>query len=381
MNYFTGFAIICWLALIILSILVFENNRIKNNEKRILYFTYAIVAVACAAEWVGLLINGNPDIPDWLLKLVKFFDYVLTPVAGGIIVLQLRKVTKIIDYIIFGVLAVNFIFQFISLFTDWMIVISDHIYKHGHLYIAYVVMYFIVLLLVIVKFALYGRRFKRQNVISLYSVLTFLIAGVVIQIIFNIRIAYVAITIGLALLFIRYVEFSQLLADDKINEQRILITVDPLTGILNRYAYEKALSRINEIKEDFVVFSIDINGLKRTNDSFGHQAGDELICGAAQVISEVFNKYGECYRTGGDEFIALSHVSYEEIDNVLKELEEKTSKWRGEEVKELSLSAGQASKKEFPDYTVDDLVGKADQRMYKNKADYYQVTGHDRRKN
>ena len=191
-----------------------------------------------------------------------------------------------------------------------MIVISDHIYKHGHLYIAYIVMYFIVLLLVIVKFALYGRRFKRQNVISLYSVLTFLIAGVVIQIAFGIRTAYVAITIGLALLFIRYVEFSQLLADDKINEQRILITVDPLTGILNRYAYEKALSRMNEIKEDFVVFSIDINGLKRTNDSFGHQAGDELICGAANVISEVFNKYENCYRTGGDEFIALSHVPY-----------------------------------------------------------------------
>ena len=242
-------------------------------------------------------------------------------------------------------------------------------------------MYFIVLLLVIVKFALYGRRFKRQNVISLYSVLTFLIAGVVIQIIFGIRTAYVAITIGLALLFIRYVEFSQLLADDKINEQRILITVDPLTGILNRYAYEKALSRVHSDKEDFVVFSIDINGLKRTNDSLGHQAGDELICGAANVISDVFDKYGKCYRTGGDEFIALSHVPYESIDSVLKELEEKTKAWRGEEVKELSLSAGQASRKEFPDYTVDDLVGKADQRMYKVKADYYQVTGRDRRKN
>ena len=185
-------------------------------------------------------------------------------------------------------------------------------------------------------------------------------------------------------MFIHYSEFSQLETDMRLREQIKLVSLDALTGISNRHAYIEALQEMNKMDympDDLVVFSIDINGLKRTNDSFGHQAGDELICGAADVISEVFNKYGRCYRTGGDEFIALSHVDPDQIDSVLQELEEKTKAWKGKEVKELSLSAGAASKKEFPDYLVDDLVGTADQRMYKIKSDYYLIKGIDRRKN
>ena len=45
--------------------------------------------------------------------------------------------------------------------------------------------------------------------------------------------------------------------------------------------------------------TIDINGLKVVNDTLGHAAGDELICGAADCISKTFEKSGTCYRTGG----------------------------------------------------------------------------------
>ena len=380
MQYTTAFLIVVCLALSILCVLVFENNRIEKKEKRVLYVTYVVVAVAAAAEWLGLMLKGNPDISSWFLKAVKFLDYCLTPVAGGIIVLQFRKSSKIVARIIFGILVANLIFQFICLFTDWMIVIdASNNYTHGTLYYLYIAMYFVVLVLVIVEFTLYGMKFRRHNLVSLYSVLVFVVVGILLQLIWDIRTAYVAITIGLALLFIHYSEFSQLAADDKIQEQRILITIDPLTGISNRYAYEKALSRVDD-KEDFVVFSIDINGLKRTNDSKGHQAGDELICGAANVISGVFNRYGSSYRTGGDEFIALSNVDPEKIPEILAELERRVKAWRGKEVEEMSLSAGAASRKEFPDATIDELVATADQRMYKIKSEYYIAHGIDRRR-
>ena len=96
MQYFTAFVILVWMSLILLGILVFENNRIKKEDKGILFITYAVVAVAATAEWLGLLFNGNPSVSVWLLRLVKFFDYVLTPVAGGIIILQFKKTTKIV---------------------------------------------------------------------------------------------------------------------------------------------------------------------------------------------------------------------------------------------------------------------------------------------
>ena len=379
MQYFTPLVILVWLALIVLSILVIENNRIRKARKRVLFITYVVVALAATAEWLGLILSGNENVPNWLLRLVKFFDYVLTPVAGGIVVLQFKKDTKIVERSIFGVLIANFIFQFISLFTNWMITIDEnHVYHHGSLYVIYVVMYFIVIVLTIFEFALFGRKFRKKNSLSLYSILAFVVIAVSLQMAFDIRISYIALTIALAFLFIHHSEFSQLSADDKIEEQKILITIDPLTGIANRYSYEQDLSSI-DYNDDFVVFSVDINGLKRANDTFGHKAGDELIVGTAETISAILGKYGKCYRTGGDEFIALTHVSNTKIDDIIHELTKKAEKWSGNEIKELSLSIGAASKKEFNDYSIDELVGEADQRMYKIKSDYYLSHHLDRR--
>ena len=379
MQYFTPLVILVWLALIVLSILVIENNRIRKARKRVLFITYVVVALAATAEWLGLILSGNENVPNWLLRLVKFFDYVLTPVAGGIVVLQFKKDTKIVERSIFGVLIANFIFQFISLFTNWMITIDEnHVYHHGSLYVIYVVMYFIVIVLTIFEFALFGRKFRKKNSLSLYSILAFVVIAVSLQMAFDIRISYIALTIALAFLFIHHSEFSQLSADDKIEEQKILITIDPLTGIANRYSYEQDLSSI-DYNDDFVVFSVDINGLKRANDNFGHKAGDELIVGTAETISAILGKYGKCYRTGGDEFIALTHVSNTKIDDIIHELTKKAEKWSGNEIKELSLSIGAASKKEFNDYSIDELVGEADQRMYKIKSDYYLSHHLDRR--
>ena len=377
MQYFTPLVILVWLALIVLSILVIENNRIRKARKRVLLITYAVVALAATMEWLGLIFTGNTNIPKALIKVVKFMDYILTPVAGGIIVLQFKKTTKVIERSIFGVLIVNFIFQFISLFTNWMIYVDDnHVYHHGLLYIVYIVMYFLVILLTIGEFALFGRQFRKKNRLSLYSILAFVIIAVSLQMAFDIRISYLALTIALAFIFIHHSEFSQLSADDKIEEQKILITIDPLTGIANRYSYEQDLNTI-DFNGDFVVFSVDINGLKRANDNYGHKAGDELICGAADTITEVLTAYGKCYRTGGDEFIALAHVGEDKIEDILHELNKKAEKWSGKEIKELSLSAGAASKKEFPNYSIDELVSEADQRMYKIKSEYYM--SHDRR--
>lgn len=381
MNYYSIFTILVWLALIVLGILVHENNRIKKQEKRILYITYLVTAIAASAEWLGLFLSGNTSVSVWLIKIVKFFDYVLTPVAGGIIILQFKKNTKLFTYIIFGVLAFNFIFQFISLFTDWMIVFDEsNCYKHGMLYPIYIVVYFAIIVLVIIEFALHGKKYRHHNRVSLFGILIFIVVGIALQIFTDVRCAYITLTIAFVLLFIHHTEFSQLAADEKIQEQRILITIDPLTGIYNRYAYEKDLSKLTD-NDDLVIFSIDINGLKAANDANGHLAGDELICGAAKLISDVFNDYGKCYRTGGDEFIAITYIKESEIDDIVGKLTKNMENWSGTKIDSISLSIGYASRKEFPAYSIDELVGEADKRMYKNKANYYSTKGIDRRKN
>ena len=91
MKYYTAFVIIVWLALGLLAVLVFENDRIKKEEKGLHFLSYAVVGIAATAEWLGLMFNGNPNVASWILKTCKFFDYILTPTVGGIIILQFRK--------------------------------------------------------------------------------------------------------------------------------------------------------------------------------------------------------------------------------------------------------------------------------------------------
>lgn len=385
MTFYTAIIIVVWLALIVLSILVHENNRISNHTKAVMYLTYAVTAVAALAEWLGVQFNGNAKIPVDLLKTVKLFDYILTPIAGGAIVLQLRTKT-IWKKIIFGILGVNLIFQIVSVFTGLMLVVDEnHVYHHGPAYIAYIIIYSLIIIFVIIEFAVYGAKFKKQNRVSLYALLVFVAVGILLQEIFGseIRTAYISLAIGLSLMFIHYSEFSQLEADNRIREQMKQISLDPLTGISNRHAYIEHLQRLIDaetLPDDLVVYSIDINGLKKTNDTLGHAAGDELICGAADCITTIFDKHGETYRTGGDEFIVIANIETNQIYSLVSQLNKLGASWKGKESKSISFSVGAAARKNNPELKPEKLVILADQRMYKAKNEYYQETGFERRK-
>ena len=385
MTFYTAIIIVVWLALIVLSILVHENNRISNRTKAVMYLTYAVTAVAALAEWLGVQFNGNAKIPVDLLKTVKLFDYILTPIAGGAIVLQLRTKT-IWKKIIFVILGINLIFQIVSVFTGLMLVVdADHFYHHGPAYIAYIIIYSLIIVFVIIEFAMYGAKFKKQNRVSLYALLVFVAVGILLQEIFGseIRTAYVTLAIGLSLMFIHYSEFSQLESDLRIREQMKQIRLDPLTGISNRHAYIEELQKLSEaetLPDDLVVYSIDINGLKKTNDTLGHSAGDELICGAADCITTIFDKYGKSYRTGGDEFIVIANIETNQIYSLVSQLNKLGASWKGKESKSISFSVGAAARKDNPDLKPEKLVILADQRMYKAKNEYYQETGFERRK-
>ena len=85
---------------------------------------------------------------------------------------------------------------------------------------------------------------------------------------------------------------------------------DPLTNVSNRIAYEdkeKYLqAEINsETGMEFAIAVFDVNNLKLVNDSYGHDAGDEYLIRACQLICNVF-KHSPVYRIGGDEFVVVS---------------------------------------------------------------------------
>jgi diguanylate cyclase (GGDEF)-like protein len=96
---------------------------------------------------------------------------------------------------------------------------------------------------------------------------------------------------------------------------------DALTGIYNRAKCERIFEILNHEDNDYAIVSIDVNGLKYVNDTFGHSAGDKLLCSFAEVFKEAFEGVGTTIRMGGDEFVAIIRTEHlSDLNNALKKM-------------------------------------------------------------
>ena len=171
--------------------------------------------------------------------------------------------------------------------------------------------------------------------------------------------------------------------DEEKRREENLIKIsmtDEMTRLFNRRAYDEDLINLrkNDLEPDFVLFSIDINGLKRANDTNGHAAGDELIKAAANCLSKTVGNKGKVYRIGGDEFMIITNLDNpEELKAAIKQ---KSNKWKGVYNPNLFLAIGYASVKGNQGSSIDKLEHIADTEMYKDKSLFYQENGIDRRR-
>ena len=158
---------------------------------------------------------------------------------------------------------------------------------------------------------------------------------------------------------------------------------DPLTGLKNRRAYSLEIEKLNRRPElkDISVATMDINGLKLTNDSFGHTAGDDLLKGAAAAMKAYFGKNGwMLFRTGGDEFIAITTNEVPAKEQIVEEFKAQLKLFHHELIKELSVSIGVAKASENDITSVEDLTKIADKKMYADKEIFYSDKNHERRR-
>ena len=165
-------------------------------------------------------------------------------------------------------------------------------------------------------------------------------------------------------------------------EMQYIAQHDGLTGLLNRHCYNDFLNaRQQDYPQDnLVVISMDLNGLKGVNDTMGHEAGDELIMGAAGCMKEALSAYGSVYRTGGDEFVAIIETPQQGLPKIIQSLKERFDNWHGKWNKSMSVSLGTAHNSDSSQKKLHELLALADQEMYKDKAAYYSRLGIDRRR-
>lgn len=221
-----------------------------------------------------------------------------------------------------------------------------------------------------------------HDLFAVVGFIFFMIAGALIESSFRIGTTYVAVAIADIFIFIMLQ--NEIIAQEKRNAEEWMMksNTDELTGFYNRHAYETDMSEFENsvLADDFIYVSVDVNSLKTVNDTIGHNAGDELIVGAAECLDKCFSTYGKLYRIGGDEFIAIIYADEQQLEVIKKDVEEKTKTWDGQLVHGLTMSCGYVSKREMPELSARQIAILADQRMYEAKKEYYQSTGIDRRK-
>jgi len=145
---------------------------------------------------------------------------------------------------------------------------------------------------------------------------------------------------------------------------------DELTGLQNRRAFEeKVKDVVYSCPEHYRVVMLDLNGLKRVNDTYGHDAGDELIKAATECLTRVFKDNDSIYRIGGDEFCVIDYGTIEEAEKSIVELKKVTTGWKGNKIDGFTFSVGVSVKEDGED--ISSIIKKADQNMYDSKRRFY----------
>ena len=144
--------------------------------------------------------------------------------------------------------------------------------------------------------------------------------------------------------------------------------VDALTGIKNKNAYKERENLMNQRIQDhrqpeFAIVVLDVNDLKKINDTEGHEAGDKYICDACEIICRTF-KRSPVYRVGGDEFVVISqdedYARSEELVDII-------AKHNGEAVSKGGVIIACGMAKYDKEDCVAEVFEAADKKMYENK--------------
>lgn len=150
------------------------------------------------------------------------------------------------------------------------------------------------------------------------------------------------------------------------SEMEYLATVDVLTGCGNRTAFNRVFERVFDQCRSLGIIMCDLNGLKMKNDLLGHEAGDQYLRDAADVLKEVFRREN-VFRVGGDEFtIVVTAWEEERIAACIRQIRELSAD-RG-----VSFAVGYSYRAKA-DCEFEELLKEADQRMYEDKRAYYRM--------
>ena len=138
--------------------------------------------------------------------------------------------------------------------------------------------------------------------------------------------------------------------------------IDPLTGLYNRRALEKYVNTMISGKIPFTLIMCDLDGFKRYNDTYGHQARDIALKEFAKLLRESTRATDLSFRYGGDEFVIILRGEFNSASFLCSRISDKLR----DRIKDVGISFGSSV---FPrdGNSLDEIIAVADSSLYEAK--------------
>ena len=179
-----------------------------------------------------------------------------------------------------------------------------------------------------------------------------------------------ALLLAVCMLLILIIYRRFVVSKKRNKELDLLAALDPLTNCYNRRILFERMERDFENaqeSEEYCIIMIDIDHFKSVNDTYGHSAGDSVLCGVASILQDCIRQKDMVARFGGEEFcIVLHNVTQSKAVYIAEKMRDKVSKSRFEDIP-VTCSFGVTSIK-FNATTAAGLIDQADLALYESKS-------------
>lgn len=346
------------LLLVAMTILIHTTVHLSKRMIRNLMILIIYLFVLSVVDYVEVYLGNLPYYSAWRAFLTSVKYVIPSLMLAEIIVIF----SDIRNFLVFLPAIINGCISVLSIFTGWVFSfdMSDNTFHRGPLGMTpFIVCIGYIIYIAVYTFFMVGRQL--DDILPMgFVVFSGLVSVVLPPFVGESFEKWFTTTMAISA-FVYYVFLVQQLTKR-----------DPMTRLLNRQSYYADLQKAGDIT---ALISLDMNGLKKLNDSEGHEAGDIALKTLGDCFRKAVNYRQRVYRIGGDEFaIICRHCDEESVRILISNINDKV----GETVYHCSIGYSMLE----PGMTLEEMYKKADDSMYRAKQEFYKSHSEmDRRKN
>ncbi len=359
---------------VLVCVVLLFGNLFEHHEKsrRNRLFSYTIIAciVALTADALSWVFDGREAFTA-LLYVCTVISLLMTFLINILFVFyfleytrERKTVSSLLSRIFMIFSAVVVVLIAATSGSGKIFYFENGIYHDGQYYTLYLLVNLLCSVFCLCTTVVNMRSLSlHDRIASMLYIIFPWIAGFINLFFEEFSFAYPAIVLSLVMLYVMIQSERQ----DKLEYERSVSSYqarhDIMTGLYNRFAYEERVTELALLSRFSGVVFTDVNGLKYTNDNFGHEEGDKLLKRYSDILCRCFRR-NEIFRISGDEFVVLlGNVGEDVFENRIRTFRETISA-EGMPVASIGVGYGINA-------NINNIIKHAESDMYEDKKMFY----------